>query len=143
MKKILFTSLSALLFGANIAQTPFFTTTCYRGAFAPSPNPMWTDTWTEWDPQNKADPAHTMTRTSDSTSNATWGSGQVVLLSAQCYVKNNSVLTIQPGCIILGDKNAVGAGLFITKDSQLIANGTATAPIVFTSNQTPGNRSGG
>ena len=39
----------------------FFTKTCYRGAFAPSPNPMWTDTWTEWDPQNKMYPAPTLT----------------------------------------------------------------------------------
>ncbi len=143
MKKVLFTSLSALLFGASFAQTPFFTKTCYRGAFAPSPTPMWTDTWTEWDPQNKVYPAPTQTITGNITSNTTWNTGQVVLLSSQCFIKNNSVLTIQPGVIVLGDKNAVGAGLFVTKGSQLIANGTVTAPIVFTSNQAPGNRTGG
>ncbi|QLH46144.1 MAG: hypothetical protein HWD58_11210 [Bacteroidota bacterium] len=26
--------------------------TTYRGAFAPAPEPMWTDNWTNWDPQN-------------------------------------------------------------------------------------------
>jgi hypothetical protein len=143
MKKILFTSLGALLFGASFAQSPYFTKTCYRGAFAPAPTPMWTDTWTEWDPQNKVYPAPTQTITGNITSNTTWNTGQVVLLSTQCFVKNNSVLTIQPGVIVLGDKNAVGAGIFVTKGSQLIANGTVTAPIVFTSNQAPGNRTGG
>jgi len=143
MKKILLTGLTACLFGASVAQTPFFTKTCYRGAFAPAPTPMWTDTWTEWDPQNKVYPAPTLTITGNITSNTTWNTGQVVLLSSQCFIKNNSVLTIQPGVVVLGDKNAVGAGIFVTKGSQLVANGTVTAPIVFTSNQAPGNRSGG
>ena len=31
-------------------------TTTYRGAFAPAPEAMWTDTWTEYDPQNKVYP---------------------------------------------------------------------------------------
>ncbi|MCU0359502.1 MAG: T9SS type A sorting domain-containing protein [Bacteroidia bacterium] len=143
MKKILFTGLSALLFGASVAQTPFFERTCYRGAFAPAPTPMWTDNWTEWDPQNKVYPAPTVTVTGNITTNTTWTSGQVVLLSAQCFIKNNSVLTIQPGVIVLGDKAATGAGIFVTKGSQIIANGTASSPIVFTSNQAPGQRSAG
>lgn len=141
MKRILFTALSALVFGAVSAQTPFFEKTCFRGAFAPAPTPMWTDNWTEWDPQNKVYPAPTMTITGNITSNTTWSTGQVILLSAQCFVKNNSVLTIQPGVIVLGDKAATGAGIFVTKGSQIIANGTANNPIVFTSNQAPGQRS--
>jgi len=130
----------AAILANGTAQTNFFTKTCYRGAFAPAPATMWTDNWTEWDPQNKTYPAPTMTVNGNITSNTTWATGQTVLLSSQCFVKNNSVLTIQPGVIILGDKSISGAGLFITKGSQLIANGTATAPIVFTSNQAPGNR---
>lgn len=132
-----------MLFGASFAQTPFFTKTCYRGAFAPSPTPMWTDTSTSGIHKIKFTPAPTQTITGNITSNTTWSTSQVVLLSSQSFIKNNSVLTIQPGVIVLGDKNAVGAGLFVTKGSQLIANGTVTAPIVFTSNQAPGNRTGG
>lgn len=143
MKKLLFTGLSALLFGAGMAQTPFFEITCYRGAFAPAPNPMWTDSWTEWDPQNKVYPAPTLTITGNITSNTTWNTGQVVLISTQCFIKNNSVLTIQPGVVVLGDKAATGAGIFVTKGSQIIANGTKASPIVFTSNQAPGQRSPG
>ena len=141
MKKILFSAILACIFGTSLAQTAFFDKTCFRGAFAPAPNPMWTNTWTEWDPQNKVYPAPTVTITGNITSNTTWSTGQTILLSTQCFVKNNSVLTIQPGVVVLGDKSVTGAGLFVTKGSQLIANGTVTAPIVFTSNQAPGQRS--
>lgn len=140
MKKILFTALTAMSLANGFSQSSFFTKTCYRGAFAPAPTPMWTDTWTEWDPQNKVYPAPTMTITGNITSNTTWSTGATVLLSAQVFVKNNSILTIQPGVTVLGDKSVTGAGLFITTGSQLIANGTVTAPIVFTSNQAPGQR---
>ena len=140
MKKFLFTAATALTLASGFSQTPFLTKTCYRGAFAPAPTPMWTDTWTEWDPQTKVYPAPTVTITGNITANTTWTTGQTILLSATCFVKNNSVLTIQPGVTILGDKAVTGAGLFITTGSQLIANGTVTAPIVFTSNQAPGQR---
>jgi hypothetical protein len=140
MKKVLFTAITAMTIGSTLAQSSFITKTCYRGAFAPAPTPMWTDQWTEWDPQNKSYPAPNMTVTGNITSNTTWSTGAVVLLSAQCFVKNNSILTIQPGVIVLGDKAVTGAGLFITTGSQLMANGTATQPIVFTSNQVPGQR---
>lgn len=49
------------------------------------------------------------------------------------YVTNNAVLTIEPGTVIRGDKETCGT-LVITKGSQIIAEGTATNPIVFTSN---------
>ncbi|HQQ93754.1 MAG TPA: T9SS type A sorting domain-containing protein [Bacteroidia bacterium] len=140
MKKLVFTLLTAFSLVDASAQTAFFDKTCYRGAFAPAPNPMWTDTWTEWDPQNKVYPAPTMTVSGNITTNTTWSTGQVILLSTQCFVKNNSVLTIQPGVIVLGDKAVTGAGLFITKGSQLIADGTKSNPIVFSSNQAPGQR---
>jgi len=122
------------------AQQPFFQPTTYRGAFAPAPTPMWTDQWCEWDPQNKVYPAPTMTVTSNITTNTTWSTGQVILLSGQIFVKNNAVLTIQPGVIIRGDKSVAGAGLFITRGAKIIAQGTPNQPIVFTSDQAPGQR---
>jgi hypothetical protein len=142
MKKILFTALAALTIANGFSQS-FFTKTCYRGAFAPAPAAMWTDNWTEWDPINKVYPAPTMTITGNITTNTTWSTGQVILLSAQCFVTGNSILTIQPGVVIMGDKAVTGAGLFITTGSQLIANGTATNPIVFTSNQPAGGGANG
>ena len=138
MKKILLTALTALTITTAVGQA-FFTPTSYRGAFAPAPTNMWTDTWTEWDPQNKVYPTVAATTvTGNITTSTTWSG--VVLLSAQCFVKNNSTLTILPGTIILGDKAVSGAGLFITNGSKLIAVGTVSNPIVFTSNQAPGVR---
>ena len=125
----------------SLSAQGFFTKTCYRGAFAPAPNPMWTNSWTEWDPQNKNYPAPTLTVASNITSNTTWSSGQTVLLQGPIYVKNNSVLTIQPGVVIRASKAVAGSALIVTKGSQLQANGTASAPIVFTSDQAMGSRS--
>ena len=142
MKKILFTTLSAVFFNTAFAQAPMpfkINKTCYRGAFAPAPNPMWTDNWTSWDPQNNVYPAPTVTVSSNITANTTWSVGQTILITTPIFVKNNSVLTIQPGVVIRGQKNTT-ASLIITKGSQLIANGTPTAPIVFTTDQAVGLR---
>lgn len=142
MKKIymsaMFASLSALAFSQS-----FFTPTSYRGAFAPAPTAMWTDNWTNWDPQYTTYGTPTVNVTSSITNNTTWTAGNIYLLQGQIYVKNGASLTIQPGTIVMGDKNTFGSGLFITQGSQLIANGTENAPIVFTSNQAPGNRAPG
>ena len=143
MKKLVFTLLSAFTLLNAGAQTAFLEKTCYRGAFAPAPTPMWTNNWTEWDPQNKVYPAPTMTVNGNITSNTTWAAGQTVLLQGQVYVTNNSVLTIQPGVVIRGSLQVAGSGLFITTGSTLNAIGTVTAPIVFTSDAAPGSRAPG
>lgn len=144
MKRIYQTLLLAFSLTAGIAQTAFWTPTTYKGAFDCSTS-MWTDGWTEWDPQNKVYPAPTMTVSSNITTNTTWSTGQTILLQGPIYVKNNSVLTIQPGVVVLGDKGSPGSALIITKGSQIQAVGTASNPIVFTSNQPVGasNRSVG
>jgi len=50
------------------------------------------------------------------------------------YVTNNAVLTIEPGTVIRGDDKTCGT-LVITNGSKIIAEGTETDPIVFTSNK--------
>jgi hypothetical protein len=50
------------------------------------------------------------------------------------YVTNKAVLTIEPGTVIRGDKETCGT-LVITKGAKIIAEGTETDPIVFTSNK--------
>ena len=144
MKRIYQTLLLALSLTSGIAQTAFWTPTTYKGAFDCSTS-MWTDSWTEWDPQNKVYPAATMTVNANITSNTTWATGQTILLQGPVYVKNNSVLTIQPGVVVLGDKGTPSSCLLIAKGSQIQAVGTASNPIVFTSNQPVGasNRSVG
>ncbi len=142
MKRIYKTALFALMSNLALAQS-FFVPTTYRGAFAPAPTAMWTDTWTNWDPQNAVYPTPTVTVTSSITVNTTWTSGNVYLLQGPIYVKTGATLTIQAGTIIMGDKASVGAGLFITKGSKIMAMGTAALPIVFTSNQAGGSRAQG
>jgi len=142
MKKIT-ASLMALMLTAITFGQSFFVPTTYRGAFAPAPATQWTDTWTNWDPQNTAYGASTVTVTASITTNTTWTSGNVYLLQGQIYVKNGATLTIQPGTIIQGDKATAGSGLFVCQGSKLIANGTPNQPIVFTSNQAPGARLAG
>ncbi len=142
MKKIYLTVMVAFLCNLVFSQG-YFVPTTYRGAFAPAPEEAWTNTWTNWDPQNTVYPASTVTVTASITNNTTWTANNVYLLSGQIYVKNGATLTIEPGTKILGDKAATGAGLFITQGSKLNAIGTKDLPIVFTSNQGPGLRSAG
>ncbi|RYD83606.1 MAG: T9SS type A sorting domain-containing protein [Sphingobacteriales bacterium] len=142
MKRIYTLVLFALLCQMASAQS-FFMPTSYRGAFAPSPAAMWTDNWTEFDPQNKNYGSSNVDVTGNITTNTTWTANNIYLLKGQVYVKNGAVLTIEAGTIIMGDKNASGAGLFICKGSKINAKGTASKPIVFTSNQGAGSRSVG
>lgn len=142
MKRIYLSMLVATL-GLSQSNAQFFETTTYRGAFAPAPTAMWTDGWANWDPQNTNYGTPNVTISTDITSNTTWTSNNVYLLSGQIYVKNNATLTIEPGTIIMGNKAVNGSGLFITKGSKIMAEGTSTSPIVFTSNQAPGARGAG
>ena len=139
MKKITLNLVAIFISIAAIGQS-FFVPTTYRGAFAPSPTAMWTDTWTNWDPQNTVYPTSNVTITTSITTNTTWTSNNTYLLQGQIYVKNGATLTIQPGTVVQGDKTVAGSGLFICQGSKLVANGTANQPIVFTSNQAPGSR---
>lgn len=61
-------------------------------------------------------------------------------LTAIVSVKNNAKLTIMPGVTIKGSN---GSALVVGKGSQLIAEGTADQPIVFTSALPEGSRARG
>jgi hypothetical protein len=141
MKKIYLSLVSACLTLGLNAQDAFWTTTNYKGAFPVTDNTAatdWTSGWSNFDPQNTTYPSTaTLTVSADITASTTWSG--VVLLQNKVYVKNNATLTIQPGTIILGDK-ATQASLIITRGAKLNAIGTASQPIVFTSNQAAGLR---
>ncbi len=138
MRKIYLTAIIAALCNVVMSQG-FFVPTNYRGAFDPT-QPQWTDTWTNWDPQNAVYPTATVTVSTSITVNTTWTANNTYLLSGQIYVKNGATLTIEPGTVILGDKASTGAGLFVTQGSKLMAEGTVNNPIIFSSNQAPGSR---
>ncbi|MEQ1690149.1 MAG: hypothetical protein ABMA00_02600, partial [Gemmatimonas sp.] len=59
------------------------------------------------------------------------------------YVNSGATLTINAGTKIVGDTTALGSALFVLRGAQIVANGTAAAPIVFTSQRPVGTRSPG
>jgi hypothetical protein len=58
-------------------------------------------------------------------------------------VTNGATLTIQAGTTIKGDFNSLGASLFVLRGAKIDAQGTAQAPIVFTSSRAEGQRQPG
>ena len=64
------------------------------------------------------------------------------LLKGWVYIADGAQLTIEPGTIIKGDKQTKAA-LIAERGGKLIAKGTATEPIVFTSEEQPGSRKPG
>jgi hypothetical protein len=146
MKKVYLTLAAAAFLSQANAQ--FWTYTTYKGAF-PVTDGMtgttsndWTAGWTNWDPQNTAYGAPTVTVSTDITTNTTWTTGSIVLLQNKIYVKSGATLTIQPGVIIRGEQSSQGT-LLITRGSKINAVGTQTNPIIFTSDQPVGMRDAG
>jgi hypothetical protein len=67
------------------------------------------------------------------------------VLSGGVFVGDDThptVLTVEPGTQIYGE-SSTGGMLVVNRGSQLIADGTAAAPIVFTSSLAPGERARG
>ena len=81
------------------------------------------------------------TLNADITASRTLYADTVYTLSSFVHVTGNgTVLTIQPGTVIRGTP---GSALFILQGAQINANGTAAAPIVFTSSQPANSRKPG
>jgi hypothetical protein len=83
------------------------------------------------------------TVTGNITQNTTWTSNNTYLLSGTVYIDSGVILTIQPGTIIRGNDLIANSSLIVKKGGKLIAQGTSTNPIVFTSNKPIGSRSVG
>lgn len=77
------------------------------------------------------------------TSNRTLSADTVYVLKGFVKVTNGATLTIQPGTRIVGDTTTFGSSLWITRGARIMADGTAEAPIVLTSQRAPGNRKPG
>src|SRR6187402_1451392 len=74
--------------------------------------------------------------------NTHWTADKQYLLKGYVYVTSGSTLTIDPGVVIRGDKQTKGT-LIVERGAKIYAMGTEHNPIVFTSNQSMGNRSYG
>ena len=139
MKKLTTLLTLLLTFGAT---AQFLDSTNYKGAF-PADQPMWTNGWCNWNPDSTNYPATNVTVSGNITSNTTWTSNNTYLLSGTVYVDSGITLTIQPGTIIRGNDLIANSSLIVKKGGRVIAQGTSTNPIVFTSNKPIGSRTVG
>jgi hypothetical protein len=80
--------------------------------------------------------------TGDIATSTTWTADKIYTLKGFVYVTEGATLTIEPGTIIKGDKASKGT-LIITRGAKIMAVGSASKPIVFTSSFPAGTRSAG
>ncbi len=74
--------------------------------------------------------------TADVTADTTWTKDNVYVLKQLTYVSSGT-LTIEPGTLVTGD---AASALIISRGAKLVAAGTVTEPIVFTSSLPVGQR---
>jgi len=79
---------------------------------------------------------------SNITSDMTWKADTRYKIKGFVSVTDGVILTIEPGTVILGDKDSKGT-LIIERGAKIHADGTASSPIVFTSAEAKGNRNYG
>ena len=76
-----------------------------------------------------------ITVSSNITTNTTWQSGKTYVLAARIAVTDGVTLTIEPGVVVKGQAGTGtnATALIIARGAKLMAEGTADAPIIFTS----------
>ena len=79
-------------------------------------------------------PVTTVTVTSNVTVNTTWKTGQTILLNGRIAVVSGVTLTIEPGVVVKGQAGtgANASALIIAQGAKIMAEGTASSPIIFT-----------
>ena len=84
-------------------------------------------------------PSNTVEVSSDIDADTTWTADNVYRLKSNVFVRD-AALTIEAGTVVVGESNT---SLVITSSATIEANGTADAPVVFTSSQPEGARAAG
>lgn len=144
-----------------LAQSKVLEKTNYVGALNIDASKDWTQSWTNWDPKSTDYPAVTDITTLDGMAtslpvpgkkeiNGTLNldANQVYLLKGIIVVSNGGKLVIPAGTVIRGeaDLNASPknyACIVIERGGKIELNGTASKPVVFTSNKAIGQRERG
>lgn len=69
------------------------------------------------------------------TGNITWTKNKTYVLNGRVFVNEGQILTIEAGTIIKGEAGTgeKAAALIVSRGGKIVANGTATDPIIFTS----------
>lgn len=87
--------------------------------------------------------AGTVTLSGNITTSRTLDRDTTYVLSGFVKVTSGNTLTIESGTRIVGDQTVPGSALFILRGATIQAQGTAAAPIVFTSQKAAGARARG
>ncbi|KAF2514799.1 hypothetical protein EYY60_03625 [Flavobacterium zhairuonense] len=102
----------------------------------------WLNMWTNFNPKTTSYNEASQIITGVITSNMTLKKENVYVLVGAVYVAPNVTLTIEPGTLIRCDTKTLSI-LIVTKGAKIIAEGTETDPIVFTSDKNSGDRNPG
>lgn len=119
----------------------------YFGAVDLSVSSQWYDGWTNFATGAALPSGATIVNVdSDITGDTSWTKDNVYSLDDVIFVTGNSTLTIEAGTLIVGQSGTESTrpgALVVTSGSKLEAEGTADAPIIFTSAQEPASRTAG
>ncbi|WP_298757960.1 hypothetical protein [uncultured Psychroserpens sp.] len=94
----------------------------------------WLNPWTEFKPNKVEYGKPTKILSGDITKDTRLYKRDIYLLLGDVFVTDSTTLTIEPGTVIIGDFKTKGS-LVISNGSKIIADGTHTDPIVFTSSK--------
>lgn len=83
---------------------------------------------------NPVDPSETTDIRGSISKDQTWTKDNVYRLRGYVYVESGATLTIEPGTKIVSNSDSAGV-LIVYKGAKINAKGTASEPIVFTSNE--------
>lgn len=126
MKKITLTTLFLFLVFGNMFAQQEKGITGYNN---------WLNSWTEFKPNQVEYGEATQILSGNITENTTLTKRNTYLLLGDVFVTDSITLTIEPGTVIIGDFKTSGS-LTISRGSKIVAEGTQTDPIVFTSSRT-------
>lgn len=95
----------------------------------------WLRLWTEFNSEDMVYNVPTQILSGNITKDTKLDKKETYLLLGNVFVTDSTTLTIDPGTVILGDYRTKGS-LTISDGSRIIAKGTQTDPIIFSSNST-------
>jgi hypothetical protein len=131
----------------NVPVDGFFTQVCYTGALGPNPADDWTQGWTYYDSSGAGrqdlhltgmpNPRPLAILSGNLYQNRTLAADSNYVLRGTTRVKDQATLTIPAGVVIFGERSTQGV-LIIERGAKINAVGTATNPIIFTSDDAPG-----
>ena len=97
-------------------------------------NENWLNIWTDFNSNAKIYPEPTQILSGNITEDTKLYKKEIYLLLGNVFVTDSTTLSIEPGTLILGDFKSK-ASLIISSSAKIIAEGTLTDPIIFSSNR--------